>query len=138
MIKLLATIGMFIGSYAGWALGAPFGFFTAFMVSGVGAGVGFRAVVADRMPVVGPLPDPAAPAQDPDDVAVAGGLYAIGAFASRGLIWSALAGEILASAIVGEPLPVETDLARAVDPGRFLRRAARRGVRRARPPDPRG
>ena len=106
--------------------------------AGLGAGVGFRAVVADRMPVVGPLPDPAAPAQDPDDVAVAGGLYAIGAFASRGLIWSALAGEILASAIVGEPLPVETDLARAVDPGRFLRRAARRGVRRARPPDPRG
>lgn len=42
MIKLLATIGMFIGSYAGWALGAPFGFFTAFMVSGVGAGVGFH------------------------------------------------------------------------------------------------
>ena len=90
------------------------------------------------MPVVGPVPDPAAPAKGADDVSVAGGLYAIGAFASRGLTWSALAGEILASAVAGEPLPVEADLARAIDPGRFLRRAARRGVLRARPPDPRG
>lgn len=30
-----------IGSYAGWYLGAPLGMYTAFMVSGVGAGIGF-------------------------------------------------------------------------------------------------
>ncbi len=91
-------------------------------------GVGFRAVVADRLPLVGPLPDPDAPWSGTDRVAVREGLYAIGAFASRGLVWSALAGEVLASRIDGEPLPIETDLAAAIDPARFVRRARRRGA----------
>ena len=90
-------------------------------------GVGFRAVVADRLPLVGPLPDPEAPSPGADRVAVREGLYAIGAFASRGLVWSALAGDILAARIDGEPLPVETDLAAAIDPARFVMRARRRG-----------
>lgn len=41
MAKLFATLGMLIGSWAGWFLGAPGGFFASFLVSGVGAGVGF-------------------------------------------------------------------------------------------------
>ncbi len=96
--------------------------------AGLAGGVGFRAVVADRLPLVGPLPHPDAPWSGTDRVAVREGLYAIGAFASRGLVWSALAGEVLASRIDGEPLPIETDLAAAIDPARFVRRARRRGA----------
>jgi hypothetical protein len=70
-------------------------------------GVGFRAVVAYRLPLVGPLPDPEAPSPGADRVAAREGLYAIGAFASRGLVWSALAGDPPHD---GEPLPVENDL----------------------------
>lgn len=82
-------------------------------------GVGFRAVAPDRMPLAGAVPS--TPALDPRP-----GLYALGAFASRGLMWSALLGEVLASRICGDPLPIETDLAEAIDPARFLRRARRR------------
>ncbi len=82
-------------------------------------GVGFRAVAPDRMPVVGAL------AGDEGGEARVG-LYAMGAFASRGLTWAALMGEVLAARVAGEPLPIEADLAEAVDPSRFLRRARRR------------
>ncbi|HEV2018655.1 MAG TPA: hypothetical protein VGQ98_10160 [Gemmatimonadaceae bacterium] len=40
MGKLFSFIGATIGSYAGWALGATMGFYTAFMVSMVGTGFG--------------------------------------------------------------------------------------------------
>ena len=43
MLKLYSFIGATVGSYAGWALGAPIGFTTAFMVSMVGTGVGIYA-----------------------------------------------------------------------------------------------
>ena len=55
------------------------------------------------------------------------GLYCATAYASRGLVWAALAGELLASLIEGEPLPLEGDLADALDPGRFVMKQARRG-----------
>jgi tRNA 5-methylaminomethyl-2-thiouridine biosynthesis bifunctional protein len=51
------------------------------------------------------------------------GLYGILGLGSRGLVWSALMGEFLAASIVGEPWPLEMDLARAIDPARFLFRA---------------
>jgi tRNA 5-methylaminomethyl-2-thiouridine biosynthesis bifunctional protein len=88
-------------------------------------GVGFRAVVGDRMPLVGALPDLASEARG-DRVATRAGLYAIGAFGSRGLTFAALAGAILVATIDGGPLPVESDLAAAIDPCRFARRARRR------------
>ncbi|CAG0990903.1 tRNA 5-methylaminomethyl-2-thiouridine biosynthesis bifunctional protein MnmC [Burkholderiales bacterium] len=94
----------------------------------LGGGVGFRAVVADRLPIVGALPDLEQPGGSVDRVALRDGLFAIGAFASRGLVWSSLAGEILAARIDGDPLPVETDLAAAIDPARFVRRARRRAA----------
>ena len=56
------------------------------------------------------------------------GLYCASGYASRGLVWAALAGEMLASLIEGEPLPLEGDLADALDPGRFVLKQARRGV----------
>jgi hypothetical protein len=40
MGKLFSFVGGTIGSYAGWALGAPVGFTTAFIVSMVGTGIG--------------------------------------------------------------------------------------------------
>ena len=71
--------------------------------------VGFRAVTRDRLPVVGE---------------VAPGLYGAFAYGSRGLVWAALAAELLASIIEGEPLPLEGTLADALDPARFTRRPA--------------
>ena len=73
--------------------------------------VAFRAVVRDRLPMVGPLGN---------------GLFGAFAFGSRGLLWASLAGEIIASMLDGEPLPVERKLAAAVDPGRFALRAGRK------------
>jgi len=97
--------------------------------------VGFRAVAPDRLPLVGALPEVhGVTGHGPGrrGPALAGlprqpGLYASGAMASRGLTWAALAGDILASLIEGEPPPVEADLLDAVDPGRFLERRLRRG-----------
>ncbi len=73
--------------------------------------VAFRAVVRDRLPMVGALAD---------------GLFAAFAFGSRGLLWASLAGEIIASQLESEPLPVERKLLAAVAPGRFALRSARR------------
>jgi hypothetical protein len=41
---LLDLIGMTIGGWVGWAAGAPFGFFMAFIVSIVGTGAGLYGV----------------------------------------------------------------------------------------------
>jgi tRNA 5-methylaminomethyl-2-thiouridine biosynthesis bifunctional protein len=70
--------------------------------------VAFRTVAPDRLPLVGKLAE---------------GVYGALAYGSRGLLWSALAAEVLASALEGEPLPVEGALADALDPRRFERRA---------------
>lgn len=40
MRKILAFLGATVGGYAGWYLGAPFSFFTAFILSAIGSGVG--------------------------------------------------------------------------------------------------
>jgi hypothetical protein len=40
MTKLLGFAGATVGGYAGWALGAPVGIFTAFVISMVGTGAG--------------------------------------------------------------------------------------------------
>ena len=98
--------------------------------------VGFRCVAPDRMPLVGALPDVAAARVHKASLSGAhladlprcAGLYCASAFASRGLIWAALAAETIASLIEGEPLPVEGDLADALDPGRFVLKQARHGM----------
>jgi tRNA 5-methylaminomethyl-2-thiouridine biosynthesis bifunctional protein len=91
--------------------------------------VGFRCVAADRLPLIGTLPDagawrPGAPARDLPRFP---GLFGAFAYASRGLTWAALGGELIASVVEGEPLPVEGDLADAIDPARFMLRRVRRG-----------
>ena len=84
----------------------------------------------DRLPLVGPLPAAGARFDvKPVRIARAPGLYCALGFGARGLAWGALAGELLASQICGEPLPVERDLAEACDPARFGWRAARQLAR---------
>lgn len=58
---------------------------------------GWRAVLPGRLPAVGPVPQ-------------APGLWLATGYASRGLSWSALAGDVIAAQLCGEPLPLETDL----------------------------
>src|SRR5262245_49766043 len=79
--------------------------------------VAFRSVTPDRLPVVGKLAE---------------GVYGAFAYGSRGLIWAALAAELIASELEGEPLPIEARLAEAISPARFARRAEARGSRPSR------
>ena len=67
-----------------------------------------RATLPDRMPMAG---------------AVAGqaGLYVATGYASRGVVWAGLLGELLGDLMTGQPLPLEADLIRAVSPARFDR-----------------
>ena len=76
--------------------------------------VAFRAVTRDRLPVVGKIAE---------------GVYGAFAYGSRGLVWAALAAELIASELEGEPLPLEGALVNALDPARFRRRAILRGSR---------
>jgi tRNA 5-methylaminomethyl-2-thiouridine biosynthesis bifunctional protein len=78
--------------------------------------VGFRAVSPDRMPLVGShAPDGGDPQHN--------GLFACLGLASRGLTWAPLLGETVACLAAREPLPLERDLLRLLEPGRFTRRS---------------
>lgn len=93
--------------------------------------VGFRAVAPDRLPLIGALADEGAAAPKnplPSTLPRLEGLYGAFAYGSRGLLWAGLGAELLASMLEGEPLPVESRLADAVDPGRFLLRSVRRAT----------
>ncbi|GIZ52247.1 bifunctional tRNA (5-methylaminomethyl-2-thiouridine)(34)-methyltransferase MnmD/FAD-dependent 5-carboxymethylaminomethyl-2-thiouridine(34) oxidoreductase MnmC [Noviherbaspirillum aridicola] len=89
---------------------------------------GFRAVSPDRLPLVGALPDPCAAIGGSrlSDVPRLPGMHAVLGLASRGIIWAPFAAELLASQLEGEPLPVERELAAALDPARFALKAWRR------------
>ncbi|MDR1461922.1 MAG: bifunctional tRNA (5-methylaminomethyl-2-thiouridine)(34)-methyltransferase MnmD/FAD-dependent 5-carboxymethylaminomethyl-2-thiouridine(34) oxidoreductase MnmC [Azoarcus sp.] len=93
----------------------------------LGARVGFRPVSPDRLPMAGAIPAvaSAAPPASLASLPRHEGLYAISGFGARGLAWAMLVGETLASRIAGEPLPIERELAEAMDPGRFLLRRRR-------------
>lgn len=80
-------------------LGQP-GLAEAFNISRVRAltgWAGWRAVLPGRLPAVGP-------------VAHTEGLWTLTGFASRGLTWASLAGDLLAASLNGEPLPLERDI----------------------------
>lgn len=97
--------------------------------------VGFRCVAPDRLPLIGALPDLAAARACRDDLLGAHaedlprvkGLYGAFGYASRGLAWAGLGGELIASLLEGEPPPLEKDLVDAVDPARFVLKHARAG-----------
>ena len=77
----------------------------------LGGRVAFRAMSFDRLPVLGAMPGEG---QD--------GLFACLALGSRGMTWAALAAEIVACHITGEPMPVEATLLGALEPARFLKK----------------
>jgi tRNA 5-methylaminomethyl-2-thiouridine biosynthesis bifunctional protein len=77
--------------------------------------VAFRSVAPDRLPVAGKIADR---------------VYGAFAYGSRGLIWAALAAELIAAELEGEPLPIEGKLADAMHPQRFARRFANRAEAR--------
>ncbi len=75
--------------------------------------VEFRTSVPGQMPIMGELCDEKGASQP--------GLYVMTALASRGSIYAPLGGEILASHICGESLPIEKDLFEAMSLRRFLK-----------------
>ncbi len=90
--------------------------------------VGFRPMSPDRLPIVGPVP--IAPASNSNtrlhNLPRHPGLWCLQGYGARGIVWSALMADLLVSRLEGEPLPLETDLVDACDPGRFLLKNARR------------
>lgn len=122
-------------------LGAlPYGVAEAALPPGLRGRTGWRATTPDRLPLVG------APAWSgerlqqaghrlrldqvrriPRSRSALGGLYLLTGLGSRGITWTALAGELLAHWVTGSPCPVEADLRDALDPARFLARFTRQG-----------
>lgn len=83
--------------------------------------VGLRPVSPDKLPMVGALPLPSCEPRPPAHVEWPRwpDLHVASGYGARGFVWAPLMGELLASQIVGDPLPVENELAAAVDPARF-------------------
>ncbi len=94
-----------------------------------------RCASLDRLPLAGAVPDEAALRQHWQgrkrltlgEVPRRPGLYLLTALGSRGLTLAHPCAALLAAQIEGEPVPLEPDLVRALDPARFAWRAARRG-----------
>ncbi len=70
-------------------------------VDALGGWAGWRAVLPGRLPAIGP-------------VLHAPGVWVACGFASRGLTWATLAGDLIAGALNGEPLVVENDIIEAI------------------------
>jgi len=90
--------------------------------------VGFRPASPDRLPMVGAVPAVSEASRDAhlSDIPRHPDLYAVSGFGARGLVWAALLAEYLASALDGDPLPIERELIDAIDPARYLLRPARK------------
>jgi tRNA 5-methylaminomethyl-2-thiouridine biosynthesis bifunctional protein len=96
-------------------------------------GVGWRFATPDRLPMIGAIPDEARIARHHGELSrndklpmpLRPGLYGHFALGSRGLLWSILGAEVLASLIDGGAPPLESDLLRAIDPTRFVRQRLR-------------
>ena len=94
---------------------------------------GVRCVARDRLPFAGALADEAGAIERADqlrgahfqDLPRRPGLYASFALGSRGLTFAPLTAELIAAQIEGEPLPLERELADALDPARVLLRELR-------------
>lgn len=95
--------------------------------------VGWRLMADDRLPLLGPVPQPWAVLggvrrlEQPRQVPRVAGLYVLGALGSRGLSVAPLLGEALAAWITGSPQPLPASLLDAVDVARFVARRVRKG-----------
>ena len=107
----LATLDLILPGYAG-----------AYDPASLDGRVGFRPASPDRLPMVGAVPAVARADKDSPLAAIPRqpGLYALTGFGARGLVWASLMGELLASQLNGDPLPLEQDLVDALDPARYL------------------
>jgi tRNA 5-methylaminomethyl-2-thiouridine biosynthesis bifunctional protein len=100
---------------------------------GLGGRVGWRLSAGDRLPLVGPVPQPMAAwrglarSEQARYVPRVEGLYVLTALGSRGITLAPLLGEVLAAWICGLPLPLAGSLLDAVDAARFAARAVRQG-----------
>jgi tRNA 5-methylaminomethyl-2-thiouridine biosynthesis bifunctional protein len=72
---------------------------------------GTRCITYDRLPLVGPLDSGSSPS-----------LWLCAGMGARGLSFSALCAELLAAWLGGEPLPIETNLAKLLATSRLQRR----------------
>lgn len=106
------------------------GFATGIDPASLEGRVGFRPMSPDRLPIVGPMPEPFPAGSNSrlHDLPRQPGLWCVQGFGARGIVWSALMADLLLSQLEGEPLPLENDLADAVDPGRFLIKTSRRNA----------
>ena len=97
----------------------------------LGGRVSWRVQTPDRLPLIGPAPrtdtSPRTRRDQPRFVPRHPGLFIMGAFGSRGLIWAPLASRLLCAWLEATPLPMEADLVDALDPCRWWVRQARRG-----------
>ena len=75
----------------------PLGCFVEDPANGESGWAGWRAVLPGRLPAIGPVP-------------LAPGLWVATGYASRGLTWASLAGDLIAAALNDEPLPLERDI----------------------------
>ncbi|MBI5109681.1 MAG: bifunctional tRNA (5-methylaminomethyl-2-thiouridine)(34)-methyltransferase MnmD/FAD-dependent 5-carboxymethylaminomethyl-2-thiouridine(34) oxidoreductase MnmC [Rhodocyclales bacterium] len=89
------------------------GFATGLSAEALQGRVSFRPMSPDRLPLVGPL-------------SASEGLWINNGFGARGLVFASICAELLASQIDGDPLPLEIDLVRALDPKRYGVRAQTR------------
>jgi tRNA 5-methylaminomethyl-2-thiouridine biosynthesis bifunctional protein len=106
-------------------------------ISGNEARVGVRCASRDHLPVVGPIARLANLAdhyvqlqrdqQNAAPLPLHPGLYVLGALGSRGLCSAPLCGELLASEICGDPLPLSADLLEALHPARYWVRKLLKG-----------
>ena len=105
--------------------------------SGWSGYAGVRATTSDRLPIVGPVAEPESfrtdfsrlrhgpKGQFPKLPVYQPGLYIIAGLGSRGFLTADVSAEILACQMLGEPWPVERNIALSLSPSRFLFRQLR-------------
>ncbi|MDQ5905651.1 MAG: tRNA 5-methylaminomethyl-2-thiouridine biosynthesis bifunctional protein [Pseudomonadota bacterium] len=81
--------------------------------------VGFRPASPDRLPIVGAVPRLGNEAAPP-------GLWLVNGFGARGIVWSAMAGELIADCIEENSQALARSFVDALAPARFLIRPKRR------------
>jgi tRNA 5-methylaminomethyl-2-thiouridine biosynthesis bifunctional protein len=87
----------------------------------------WRCMTQDRLPIVGAVPNAqATPTDQPRLAPRVQGLHVCMALGSRGITWAPLVAEVVACGVSGAVMPLESSLLDAIDPARFLARAARR------------
>lgn len=99
---------------------------------------GVRATTADRLPLIGPMPDATAMQIDrrvlerqqwktsPLSYAQEG-IYISGGFGSRGFTWAPWSAAILTAQLFGDPCPARTEALQAIVPNRQILRNLKRG-----------